>query len=150
MSIHHRYGDSREHHDDHERRHDDMHGIVDPAITTSERGLSAIKWSFAGLAITAAPQLIVAALSGSVGLLADTIHNFGDAATAIPLAVAFWFAPKKPSRRFTFGYGRIEDLAGAAIILLAVHYRQGYHTPGKHGGGPLLSGACHFSGHAEP
>jgi cation diffusion facilitator family transporter len=61
--------------------------------------------------------LFVVLLSGSVALLADTIHNFGDAATAIPLAVAFWFARRKPSARFTFGYGRIEDLAGVAIVL---------------------------------
>jgi cation diffusion facilitator family transporter len=52
-----------------------------------------------------------------VALLADTIHNFGDAATAIPLAIAFWFARQKPSERFTFGYGRVEDLAGMAIVL---------------------------------
>jgi cation diffusion facilitator family transporter len=109
-------------HDDHhgqqqEDGHGHTHGIVDPSITTSERGLWAIKWSFVCLAGTAALQLVVVLLSGSVGLLADTIHNFGDAATAIPLAAAFWFARKKPSRRFTFGYGRIEDLAGVAIIL---------------------------------
>ena len=56
------------------------------------------------------------ALSGSVALLADTIHNFADAATAIPLGIAFPFARKKPSRRFTFGYGRVEDLAGLAVL----------------------------------
>jgi cation diffusion facilitator family transporter len=55
--------------------------------------------------------------AGQLALLADTIHNFGDAATAIPLAIAFWFARKKPSERFTFGYGRVEDLAGVAIVL---------------------------------
>jgi cation diffusion facilitator family transporter len=52
-----------------------------------------------------------------VALLADTIHNFGDAATAIPLWVAFTLARRKPSRRFTYGYGRVEDLAGVAIVL---------------------------------
>lgn len=81
------------------------------------RGLWAIKWSFVGLAATAAVQLIVVFISGSVALLADTIHNFGDAATAIPLAIAFWFARKRPSARLTFGYGRVEDLAGLAIVL---------------------------------
>jgi len=55
--------------------------------------------------------------SGSVALLADTIHNFADAATAIPLGIAFLFARKHPSRRFTFGYGRVEDLAGLAVLL---------------------------------
>lgn len=55
---------------------------------------------------TALCQVVVVAISGSVALLADTIHNFGDAATAIPLGIAFLFARRKPSRRFTFGYGR--------------------------------------------
>ncbi len=106
-----------EHSQDHPHRHDHAHGhghghshgIVDPSITTSERGLWAIKWSFFGLAATALLQLFVVFLTGSVALLADTIHNFGDAATAIPLAIAFWLARKKPSERFTFGYGRVED-----------------------------------------
>jgi cation diffusion facilitator family transporter len=102
-------------HDDHSHGH--VHGIVDPSITTSGRGLWAIKWSFVGLAATAMLQLVVVFISGSVGLLADTIHNLGDAATAIPLGIAFWFARKKPSARFTFGYGRVEDLAGVAIVL---------------------------------
>ena len=105
------------HDHDHAHGHGHTHGIVDPSITTTGRGLWAIKWSFFGLAGTALLQLIVVFVSGSVALLADTIHNFGDAATAIPLAVAFWFARKKPSERFTFGYGRVEDLAGVAIVL---------------------------------
>ena len=106
-----------DHAHDHSHGHGHTHGIVDPSIATSGRGLWAIKWSFAGLAVTAALQLVVVVISGSVALLADTINNFGDAATAIPLAVAFWFARKKPSERFTFGYGRVEDLAGVAIVL---------------------------------
>jgi cation diffusion facilitator family transporter len=114
MTNHHHDG---QHPHDHDRGHGHTHGIVDPSITTSDRGLWAIKWSFIGLMATASLQLIVVFLSGSVGLLADTIHNFGDAATAIPLAVAFWFSRKKPTRQFTFGYGRVEDLAGVAIVL---------------------------------
>ena len=102
---------------DHALGHGHAHGMVDPSIASSGRGLWAIKWSFIGLAATAILQLAVVFLSGSVALLADTIHNFGDAATAIPLAIAFWFARKKPSERFTFGYGRVEDLAGLAIVL---------------------------------
>jgi len=105
------------HDHEHDRSHGHTHGIVDPSITTSDQGLWAIKWSFVGLAATAALQLVVVFISGSVGLLADTIHNLGDAATAIPLGIAFWFARKKPSDRFTFGYGRVEDLAGIAIVL---------------------------------
>jgi Co/Zn/Cd efflux system component len=115
---------SREHHDQHDHDHGSQghghghtHGVVDPSITTSERGIWAIKWSFIGLFITAAIQIFVVYLSKSVGLLADTIHNFGDAATAIPLWVAFALARWKPSKRFTYGYGRVEDLAGVAIVL---------------------------------
>jgi cation diffusion facilitator family transporter len=91
--------------------------MVDPSITTSERGVWAIKWSFIALFLTALIQIVVVILSRSVGLLADTIHNFGDAATAIPLWVAFALSRWKPSRRFTYGYGRVEDLAGVAIVL---------------------------------
>src|SRR5262245_41939234 len=98
--------------------HGHSHGIVDPSIATTDRGLWALKWSFVGLIATALLQLVVVAISGSVALLADTIHNFADAATAIPLAIAFWFARKPPSARFTFGYGRVEDLAGIAIVLI--------------------------------
>ena len=94
-----------------------MHGIVDPEITTSARGLWAVKWSFIGLFITALLQLVVVVLSGSVALMADMIHNFGDAATAIPLSIAFIFARRLPSRRFTYGLGRVEDLAGLAVVL---------------------------------
>jgi len=105
------------HHHSHDHAEGHTHGIIDPSIATSARGLWAIKCSFAGLAATAVIQLLVVFVSGSVALLADTIHNFGDAATAVPLAIAFWFARKAPSERFTFGYGRVEDLAGLAIVL---------------------------------
>ena len=62
--------------------------------------------------------LVVVLLSGSVALLSDTIHNFGDAATAVPLWIAFALTRLGVSRRFTFGYGRVEDLAGVAIVLI--------------------------------
>src|SRR6266852_5770914 len=93
------------------------HGIVDPTIRTTARGLWAIKWSFVALFVTALIQLAVVLMSNSVALLTDMIHNFGDAATAIPLGVAFLFARRSPSRRFTFGFGRVEDLAGLAVVL---------------------------------
>jgi cation diffusion facilitator family transporter len=114
MTHHH---DHHDHAHGHDHGHDHSHGIVDPAIVTSERGLWAVKWSFAALMATAVLQLFVVFLSGSVALLADTIHNFADATTAIPLAVAFLLARRKPSARFTFGYGRVEDLAGVAVVL---------------------------------
>jgi cation diffusion facilitator family transporter len=98
--------------------HRHLHGVADPAIVTTARGLWALKWSCVGLLITAGFQLVVVALSGSVALLADTIHNFGDAATALPLWVAFVLARRKPSERFTYGFGRLEDLAGLVIVLM--------------------------------
>ncbi len=100
--------------------HGHKHGIVDPMITTTARGLWAVKWSFVGLLITASLQLVVVILSHSVALLADMIHNFGDAATAVPLAIAFLFARRPPTRSFTFGFGRVEDLAGLAVILTII------------------------------
>ncbi len=97
--------------------HDHTHGAIDSSIIASQRGMWAVKWSFLGLLATASFQIIVVYLSGSVALLAETIHNFGDAATAIPLAIAFTLARWKPTNRFTYGYGRLEDLAGVAIVL---------------------------------
>jgi cation diffusion facilitator family transporter len=70
------------------------------------------------LAATAALQFILVFVSDSVALLADTIHNFGDAGTAIPLWVAFILAGRRPTRTFTYGYGRVEDFAGIAIVLI--------------------------------
>jgi cation diffusion facilitator family transporter len=69
------------------------------------------------LLATALFQVVIVILSGSVALFADTVHNFGDAATAIPLWIAFKLAQRKPSATFTYGYGRVEDLAGVAIVL---------------------------------
>src|SRR3712207_4576856 len=114
------HGHGKEHrHDHHEHAgHRHTHGAVDPSVATSERGIWAVEWSFAGLFITALVQVVVVALSGSVALLSDTIHNFGDAATAIPLWIAFALARLGPRRRFTFGYGRVEDLAGVLVVLI--------------------------------
>ena len=74
------------------------HGYVDPSITTSDRGLWASKWSFVGLLVTAAIQLSIVFLSGSVALLSDTIHNFGDALTAVPLGIAFFLQSERGER----------------------------------------------------
>lgn len=94
------------------------HGSIDPSIITTKKGLWAVKWSFIGLMATFIIQIVVVFFTGSVALLADTIHNLGDAITAIPLGIAFLFALKKPSKKFTYGYGRVEDIAGVIIILL--------------------------------
>lgn len=109
-------GDKGHHHEP--GGHDHGHGTIDPSITTSERGIWALKWSFVGLLVTALIQVVVVLFSGSVALLSDTIHNFGDAATAIPLWVAFALSRLGASKRFTFGYGRVEDLAGVVVVLI--------------------------------
>src|SRR5205807_1919124 len=106
--------------------HTHAHGIVDPFIASNDRGLWALKWSFVGLMVTALIQTGVVLLSGSVALLADTIHNFADAATAIPLGVAFWLARRGATPRFTYGLGRVEDLAGLAILVGAIAVWAGY------------------------
>jgi cation diffusion facilitator family transporter len=69
------------------------------------------------LLATAIVQLVIVWFTGSVALLADTIHNFGDAATAIPLWAAFTLSRRLPTKRFTYGFGRAEDLAGLLIVL---------------------------------
>jgi cation diffusion facilitator family transporter len=113
-----RLHDEEHRHDHAHGGHGHTHGAVDPTIATSERGIWAIKWSFVGLMATALLQFLVVLLSGSVALLSDTIHNFGDAATAIPLGIAFALTRLGASKRFTFGYGRVEDLAGVLIVLI--------------------------------
>jgi cation diffusion facilitator family transporter len=99
------------------RHHGHSHGVVDPPVATTSRGLWALKLSFVGLSATALLQLTVVVLSGSVALLADTIHNFADAATAIPLGIAFLLARRAATRRFTYGLGRVEDFAGLLIVV---------------------------------
>lgn len=98
--------------------HGHAHGVINADIALTEQGIRAIKYSFAGLFITALLQVIVVMYSGSVALLADTIHNIGDAVTAVPLLIAFKLLQKKPTKRFTYGYGRVEDLAGVFIVLI--------------------------------
>jgi cation diffusion facilitator family transporter len=89
---------------------------VDDALESSARGLWALKVSLLILGATAIFQVVIAVISGSVGLLADTIHNFSDALTAVPLAIAFVLGRRPPNRRYTYGYGRAEDLAGLTIV----------------------------------
>jgi cation diffusion facilitator family transporter len=114
---HHPHAHTHAHHGD-GTAHRHTHGTVDPTMVTTQRGLWAIKWSFIGLGATACLQVVIVWMSGSVALLADTIHNFGDAATALPLWMAFVLARRPPSPRFTYGLGRAEDLAGIIIVSL--------------------------------
>src|SRR5262245_28533862 len=134
---HHDGGHGHQHHDDgHGHRHvhaaglvarlrhvirphsHDAAGHVDAAMEASGEGLRALWVSLAVLAATAAVQAAVVAVSGSVALLGDTLHNAVDALTAVPLAVAFVVGRRSPTRRYTYGYGRAEDLAGIVIVTL--------------------------------
>ena len=91
---------------------------VDAALESSSRGIRALKVSLVILVATGLVQALVAFASGSVALLADTVHNFADAFTAIPLGFAFWLGRRPATRRFPYGYGRAEDLAGVFIVVL--------------------------------
>ncbi len=91
---------------------------LDDALTGSARGIRAVKVSLVGLGITAVLQLAVVVMTGSVALLADTIHNFSDALTAVPLWIAFALGTRAATRRYTFGYRRAEDLAGLFVLLM--------------------------------
>ena len=91
---------------------------VDAALEASAEGIRALWISLAVLGATAVIQAIVVAFSGSVALLGDTLHNAADALTAVPLGVAFVIGRRPPNRRYTYGYGRAEDLAGVAIVLV--------------------------------
>ncbi|MGH9182382.1 MAG: cation diffusion facilitator family transporter [Acidimicrobiales bacterium] len=91
---------------------------VDRAIESSQAGIVAVKRSLVGLGITAALQAGVVAISGSVALLGDTLHNLADALTALPLWAAFRFGRRPADQRYTYGYGRAEDVAGVAIVVV--------------------------------
>lgn len=90
---------------------------LDSALESSARGMRALWISLAVLGATALAQAFVVAVSGSVALLGDTVHNTADALTAVPLGIAFVLGRRAATRRFTYGYGRAEDLAGIVIVL---------------------------------
>ncbi|MGW2420797.1 cation diffusion facilitator family transporter [Streptomyces sp. NPDC001709] len=90
---------------------------VDRAMEASARGMRALWVSLAVLGATALTQAAVVAVSGSVALLGDSVHNAADALTAVPLGIAFVLGRRAATRRFTYGYGRAEDLAGLVIVL---------------------------------
>ncbi len=91
---------------------------TDRALEGSERGIWALKISLGALLVTAIFQLVIVLISGSAALLADTIHNFADALTAVPLWIAFVVGRRPPTRRYTYGYRRAEDLAGVFVVLV--------------------------------
>jgi len=115
----------RPHHHKHSRLHSLFSGhhhhrgdMIDSALETSSQGIRALKISLLGLLATALIQLLIYTKSGSVALLGDTLHNFGDALTAVPLWVAFSVGRRPPTERYTYGFGRAEDLAGLFILVV--------------------------------
>lgn len=132
---------AHEHHNDHGHDHHDHHDhghgrfgsairdvfaphshdpsdSIDGALESSAAGIRAVKISLLILGATAVAQIVIVAVSGSVALLADTIHNFSDALTAIPLWIAFALSTKAATRRYTYGFGRAEDLAGLFVVAM--------------------------------
>jgi cation diffusion facilitator family transporter len=89
-----------------EHRHEHSHGLVDPSIRRSREGIRAVLLSLLVLGLAAAAQTLIYLATSSVALLADLIHNFGDAATAIPLAAAFALRSE-----------RAERWAGLAVVM---------------------------------
>ena len=91
---------------------------VDDALESSAAGIRTVKISLLVLGLTAIAQIAVVLISGSVALAADTIHNFSDALTAVPLWIAFALGTKAATRRYTYGLGRAEDLAGLFVVAM--------------------------------
>lgn len=99
----------------HAHQHDHADSF-DDAVLADRAGRRALVISLIGLLATGAVQAVIVGLSGSVGLLADTVHNLADALTALPIGLAFWAARRPATSRYTYGYGRAEDLAGLAVV----------------------------------
>jgi cation diffusion facilitator family transporter len=91
---------------------------VDDVLEADAAGRRALLISLSGLALTAMIQAVVVVMSGSVALLGDTLHNVADALTAVPLLIAFRLARRPPTKRYTYGYGRAEDLGGLFVIAM--------------------------------
>ncbi|GAA4484230.1 cation diffusion facilitator family transporter [Microbacterium panaciterrae] len=98
----------------------DAADAIDDAMEASSAGIRALKISMAILLVTTILQAVVVVFSGSVALLADTVHNFSDALTAVPLWVAFALGRRAATRRYTYGFGRAEDLAGLFIVFVVL------------------------------
>jgi cation diffusion facilitator family transporter len=99
----------------HPHRHDHADSL-DRNLLASRAGIRALWISLTALLLVAVLQGIVVMVSGSVGLLSDTIHNFADALTAVPIGLAFLIGRRQPTRSYTYGFGRAEDLAGLSVV----------------------------------
>ena len=99
----------------HEHSHGDLAG--EAAFLDNQLAIRTVWIALIALGLTTALQVVIYTASGSVALLADTVHNLGDALNSIPLLIAFYFARRTANRRFTYGYGRLEDIAGVFIVI---------------------------------
>jgi len=99
---------------DHHPEHGHSHGLVDRSIVRSRDGVRAVSISFALLAVTAALQAVIFVMSGSVALMADLVHNVGDALTAIPLGIAFWLRSERGER--CAGYVVVAVIFVSAVV----------------------------------
>lgn len=122
-------GADHAHDHDHPHEHGFLRGIfvphshdaadsIDDALESNRTGIRAVKISLIVLGVTALLQVGVVLISGSVALLADTVHNFSDALTAVPLWIAFALGRRAVTRRYTHGFGKAEDLAGLFIVAM--------------------------------
>lgn len=92
--------------------------FIDDTLESTAAGIRTVKISLLVLGLTALIQIVIVVMSGSVALAADTIHNFADALTAVPLWIAFALGAKPATRRYTYGFGRVEDLAGSFVVAM--------------------------------
>ena len=99
----------------HDHSHADLAG--DSAFLHNQLAIRTVWLALLALGATTALQVVIYVASGSVALLADTVHNLGDALNSIPLLIAFYFARRAANKRFTYGYGRLEDIAGVFIVI---------------------------------
>ena len=99
----------------HSHDHSDL--AADRAFADNQDGIRTVWLALAALTLTSILQLAIVFASGSVALLADTAHNIGDGLNSIPLLIAFYLARRVATRRYTYGYGRAEDIAGIFIVL---------------------------------
>jgi cation diffusion facilitator family transporter len=103
----------------HLHSHSHQHGALatERAFLDNQEGIHTIWLALAALTLTSLLQVVIVAWSGSVALLADTIHNIGDGLNSIPLLIAFYLARRAATRRYTYGFGKAEDVAGIFIVL---------------------------------
>lgn len=108
---------------DHDHSYTDL--ASDRAFHDNELGIRTVWLALLALGLTTVLQIVIYFASGSVALLGDTVHNFGDAANSVPLLIAFYLARRVATNRYSYGYGRAEDVAGIFIVI-SIAFSAGY------------------------